>query len=324
MKIRTLKLPFLVFSLVFILLSLVQVNTSTPLMLAERFMKGAGWIEITLISFYGAVITNKMRNPAKTPKVRHLTWTIFSLIFFAQLAAGLAGSEKFLMTGKLHLPVPFMIIAGPLYRGEYSFMTLLFLSTIIISGPAWCSHLCYFGAFDNLAARGKTRIISLWYKNISKITVLVIVVGFSLLFRWLGISVLCTTICAVIAGLAGIAVMIIISQKKKKMIHCTLFCPVGTLVNYLRFINPTRMYIQNSCTSCMKCSAVCKYDALNPEDITKGKPGITCTYCGDCIPSCPHDSIKYKFMSLPPETARNLYLIITIVLHSLFLALARL
>ena len=53
------------------------------------------------------------------------------------------------MTGKLHLPVPMMILAGPIYRGHTSVMSILFLSTLILSGPAWCSHLCYFGAIDN-------------------------------------------------------------------------------------------------------------------------------------------------------------------------------
>jgi len=52
------------------------------------------------------------------------------------------------MTGKLHLPTPSMILAGPAYRREIGFMTWLFLSTIILNGPAWCSHLCYMVSLD--------------------------------------------------------------------------------------------------------------------------------------------------------------------------------
>jgi ferredoxin-type protein NapH len=34
-------------------------------------------------------------------------------------------------------------------------MTILFLSTVLLSGPAWCSYFCYFGALDNAAAQGR-------------------------------------------------------------------------------------------------------------------------------------------------------------------------
>lgn len=107
------------------------------------------------------------------------------------------------------------------------------------------------------------------------------------------------------------------------MVHCILYCPAGLMVNLLRHINPFRMYIDQSCTHCMLCIRYCKYDALNEPDINNKKPGFTCTMCGDCLAGCRHNSIKYKFLSLKPENARNLYIIVTITLHSVFLALAR-
>ena len=149
------RLPVAVFILTFILLAFVQVKVERPMILAERFIKGGGWAEIFLISIYGAFVIYKMQDPVNVPEWRKITWTIFSVVFFSQLIIGLSGFEKFLMTGKLHLPIPMMIIAGPIYRGQLSVMTILFLSTVILTGPAWCSQLCYFGAFDNLAAGGK-------------------------------------------------------------------------------------------------------------------------------------------------------------------------
>ena len=98
-----------------------------------------------------------MQDPAKVSRWRKYTWFVFSVVFFSQLLLGLLVSDKFLMTGKLHLPVPMMILAGPIYRGHTSVMTILFLSTVILSGPAWCSHLCYFGAIDNLARLRKNQ-----------------------------------------------------------------------------------------------------------------------------------------------------------------------
>ncbi|NMC38978.1 MAG: 4Fe-4S binding protein [Bacteroidales bacterium] len=307
----------------FSLLSLVQIMVENPMILAERFLKGAGWIEIVFISLYGAYVTGKMTDPGQAPRWRIITWTIFSAVFFLQLIIGIAGYEKFLMTGKLHLPVPMMILGGPLYRGEVSFMTILFLSTVVLSGPAWCSQLCYFGAIDNLASSGKTSRNPIRGKMALKSTFLIIVISAVLILRWFNVPPTATTLIAVSFGVAGLGIMVIFSRRKKKMVHCVLYCPVGTLVNLFRHVNPFRMYIDHSCTLCLQCTKHCKYDALNKQDIYNKKPGFTCTMCGDCLAGCKHNSIKYKFLRLKPDASRNLYIIITITLHSVFLALAR-
>jgi polyferredoxin len=293
------------------------------MLLAERFYKGAGWIEIIIISFYGAFVAFKMQDPKNVPAWRKLTWTIFSVIFFTQLIIGLSGFEKFLMTGKLHLPIPMMIIGGPIYRAQLSVMTILFLSTVVLTGPAWCSHLCYFGAFDNLASSGKTTKVILKHKVAIKSTILILVIAMALILRWLNVSILLSTLIAAAFGITGVVIMILYSIKTKKMVHCSLYCPVGTVVNVFKYVNPFRMYIDNSCTLCMNCTKFCKYDALNINDIKNSKPSISCTLCGDCLAGCHHNSIKYKFFKMKPENARNLYLILTISLHAACIALAR-
>jgi ferredoxin len=73
----------------------------------------------------------------------------------------------------------------------------------------------------------------------------------------------------------------------------------------------------------MHCTSYCKYDALNRSDIEKGIPGLTCTLCGDCLAGCSHNSIKYRFLRLSPEASRNLWIVITVSLHGVFLALGR-
>ncbi|MBK7134091.1 MAG: 4Fe-4S binding protein [Bacteroidales bacterium] len=323
MKNKQYKLPLIVFALTFILLAFVQVKVERPMILAERFIEGAGWIEILLIAIYGAFVAFKMQDPLNVPKWRKITWTLFSIIFFTQLIIGLSGFEKFLMTGKLHIPIPMMIIGGPIYRAQLSVMTILFLSTVILTGPAWCSHLCYFGAFDNLASGGKTSREILKHKAAIKSTILILVIAMAIILRWLNVSMLLATIIAVAFGLTGISIMILISVKRKKMVHCVMYCPVGTVVNIFKHVNPFRMYIDQSCTLCMHCTKFCKYDALNPVDIRNSKPSITCTLCGDCLAGCHHNSIKYKFLNMKPENARNLYLILTISLHAACIALAR-
>jgi len=323
MNLKQYKLSIIVFILTFLLLAFVQIKLDRPMLLAERFVKGGGWIEIFLIASYGAFIVNKMKDPVNVPKWRRITWTGFSIVFFSQLFIGLVGFDKFLMTGKLHLPIPMMILAGPIYRGQLSVMTILFLSTIILTGPAWCSQLCYFGAFDNLAAGGKTSKEILKYKSVIKSTVLILVIAIAIFLRWMKIDILASTLIAVAFGLAGITIMILFSLKKKKMVHCVMYCPIGTIVNIFKNINPFRLYIDQSCTLCMNCTKFCKYDALNPIDIKNAKPSLTCTLCGDCLSGCHHNSIKYRFLKMRPEQARNLYLIMTISLHAVCLALAR-
>jgi ferredoxin-type protein NapH len=317
------KLPLIVFILTFILLAFVEVKLERPIILAERFYKGADWIEILLISCYGAFVAFKMQNPLNVPGWRKITWTIFSVIFFTQLIIGISGFEKFLMTGKLHLPVPMMILAGPVYRGLLSVMTILFLSTVILTGPARCSLLCYFGAFDNLASGGKTSKEVLKYKGAIKSILLVLVITMALILRWLKVDILVSTLLAVGFGVGGILIMIMFSMKRKKMVHCVMYCPIGTIVNVFKYINPFRIYIDKSCTLCMNCTKFCKYDALNDRDIKNSKPAVTCTLCGDCLAGCHHNSIQYGFLKMKSEHARNLYLILTISLHAAFIAMAR-
>ena len=117
------------------------------MILAERFLKGSGWVEILLISSYGAYVSFKMQDPMNVPKWRKITWTIFSVVFFTQLIIGLSGFEKFLMTGKLHLPIPMMILAGPIYRGQLSVMTILFSQHSNINGARMVQPALLFRSF---------------------------------------------------------------------------------------------------------------------------------------------------------------------------------
>ena len=318
------KLPVLVFLFVAGILVIVQLKVQNPMILLERFIPGGGWIEILLIAFYGAFVIWKMQYPKNVAVWRRNTWLVFSFVFFSQFILGLTGFETFLMTGKLHLPVPAMILSGPLYRWELSFMTILFISTIVLSGPAWCSHLCYLGALDNyIASQRKADRKPIKNKWAVKYSMMLLVISVTLLLRWLHTPWLWAAVLGTLFGVVGLFIMLFLSRKKGKMVHCVTYCPIGTVVNFFRYIYPFRMYIDNSCDLCMHCTSYCNYDALNKEDIKNKKPGMTCTLCGDCVTSCHVNSIKYKFFDLKPVTARNLYLFITISIHAVFMVLAR-
>ena len=317
-------LPLATSLFILLLLVPIQLMVANPMLILERFIPGAGWIQIGLIAFYGAIVAYHMQDPTRVAKWRKYTWLAFSIIFFSQLLLGLLGHEKFLMTGKLHLPIPMMILAGPLYRGHLSMMTILFVSTIVLSGPAWCSHLCYFGAIDSISSGGKTRRSPIRNKWALKSTTLFLVAAGALALRWLQVPAQQATWLAIGFGVIGLGIILLVSRKEGRMVHCTAWCPIGTIVNLTRYINPFRLTIDNkSCTSCMACTTTCKYDALNKEDIVARKPGVTCTLCGDCLSSCHAGSIQYRFPGLSASRARMLYLLITITLHAATMALAR-
>lgn len=321
---KLLRLPLAVFLFVLFLLIPVQLKVENPMLLLERFLPGGGWVELVLIALYGAIVAYHMQDPSKVQTWRRYTWLAFSVLFFSQLGLGLLGFDRFLMTGKLHLPVPMMILAGPIYRGHLSVMSILFVSTLVLSGPAWCSHLCYFGAIDSISAKGKTRRAPIRNKWALKSTVLLLVIAGAIVLRWMKVPVITATLLAAGFGVVGLGLILLVSRKEGRMVHCTAYCPIGTIVNLTHYVNPFRLTIdQNSCTSCMVCTTSCKYDALNKTDIAARKPGNTCTLCGDCLSSCHAGSIQYRFPGLSSQRARNLYLLITISLHAATMALAR-
>jgi polyferredoxin len=319
------KLSISVFAFIFLILSSIQLKIKNPIILAERFFTYTGWFEVFIVSLYGSIVAFNMYDRNKVAVWRKYTWIIFSFLFFMQLILGLLGIEKCLMTGKLHLPIPLMILSGPIYRGHLSFMTFLFLSTILLVGPAWCSHLCYFGALDNYMASKKKLAKSLNKNTIIqfKFSVLFIIIAVTLILKYFNLETYIALSLAILFGLFGIVLILFISRKKGKMIHCIAYCPIGTIVSVIKYINPIRLQINNKCNLCMHCSGVCNYNALTKENLTKGKPALTCTLCGDCLNSCNKNYISYKLFNINNEYARNIYLFLSVSLHSVFLALAR-
>ena len=116
--------------------------------LTERFLPGWAPLHILLAGFWASWVASRLGDRDAAPRTRLFIWRLFSVAFFVQLALGLAGYGLFLMTGNLHLPVPGMILAAPLYRGGGLFMPILFGVSVLLAGAAWCSHLCYFGAVE--------------------------------------------------------------------------------------------------------------------------------------------------------------------------------
>jgi ferredoxin len=316
--------PVAAFLLTAVTLGLLQHRVDFPLLLAERFWPGFGWTQVLIMALYAAWVTEKILDPARTAAIRLRIWGLFSLVFFGQLIIGLAGVEQLLMTGHLHLPVPALIIAGPLYRGAEFFMPILFGATLLLVGPAWCSYLCYIGAWEGWSSRlaGKPRSLPGWRQSV-RIGLLALVILTPLLLRMLGAGWLVAFLLALLFGLGGVAVMVFVSSRNGVMSHCVTYCPIGLVANWLGRISPFRMRIGPGCTNCMLCTRACRYEALGVEDIKRQRPGSSCTMCGDCLGSCPKGRIHYKLPGVAPARAREVFLVLVISLHAVFLAVAR-
>lgn len=314
----------LAFFLTGILLGIVHGKVQPPMLLFERFWPNSGWVEILLLAAWAAWLVEKFTDPKNVSKWRIRIWLFFSIVFFTQLIWGLAGFEKFLMTGKLHLPIPALILAGPIYRGAGFFMPILFLGTILVLGPAWCSHLCYIGAWDNLAAtaRRKPSLLPKWRHPV-RLAILIFIVAVAFGLNRLGVSATFATGLAILFGLGGVGLMLTTSRRTGAMTHCTIYCPIGLVANWLGRISPFRIRIETACTECGACRQACRYDALHPEDIRKHRPNSSCTLCGDCVAKCPDNWINYRFLKMKPENARQLFIVLAVTLHAVFLGLAR-
>ncbi len=320
-KIRSAAIVSIITSLI---LTILWRNLEIDILVTDRFFHGYGWIQIVVTAVYSFIVMYHLLDTKKISLWRKYIWITFTIVFFLQFTLGLLVDNRFLMTGDIHIPVPMVILGGVIYRLKIGFMPILFISTIILTGPAWCSYLCYFGAIDNMAASGKRirnkPIKALWAYRYS---ILLFVIVCAMLLRIIGCPPKISGILAVLFGIAGFGIISIVSRKRKKMVHCIAYCPISTLTSLLKYLSPFRMKIADTCTTCMACSVHCKYDALNLHDIQKGKPGITCTFCGDCLASCHESSIHYTFLKLNPLNAYMVYISFVVVIQSVFLSIAR-
>lgn len=316
-----------IFALTVFGLAMARSNVSFPVLLLDRYLPEWGCLEIVVLGLYAQWIGGLMMLPKGHRTVRPRIWALFSVVFFAQLVLGLFGMDRMLMTGSLHLPVPALIVAGPIFRGDGFFMIILFLVTVLLVGPAWCSHLCYIGAWDDAMSRlGKRPGPD---SSIARLTVLgragtlVLVVMAALVLRSTGVSGSVAVLLAALFGLAGVALMVSVSRKKGMMVHCSAYCPMGIVANVLGKLTPWRIRIGSDCTQCGACFSRCRYNALDEPMVRRGRPGISCTMCGDCISACSHRQIEYGFTGLSPDSARKVFLVLVVSLHAIFLGVAR-
>lgn len=320
-----------VFSASVLFLFLLDALAPFRLLLGERVLpwQGVNGFVILLLAWWGGYCAEGLLNPQASPRRRRLMWTVFASVFFLQFLLGVKVASSLLMTGRLHVPVPFMMISGPVYRGEGIFMLALFSVSVLLVGSAWCSHLCYFGVWDCLSAassRRKGRPVK-GGKGLRdwRWAALAAAVGTPLLLSLWGLPVEYALAVALAAAfLAPLAWRMSAAGGVRE--YCSRFCPMGLAAGLLGRLSPWRMRVKETCTGCMQCAAACRDLAISREG---GACRISrrCTLCRDCISRCSHGALGLgmggPFSSVPSARADMYFVTLVSVMHVVFLATAR-
>jgi ferredoxin len=142
-------------------------------------------------------------------------------------------------------------------------------------------------------------------------------------FRITRVSNLTATILAAIFGLIGVVVMFVFSYPRGQMVHCTTYCPIGGVAVFLGRINPFRLVVdRTTCNNCGLCTFSCRFGALSDRDLYRGKAGWNCVLCGDCISTCPKNSLRISAGKLEGDLW-PIYASLVVGLHAVFIGLAR-
>ncbi len=203
-------------------------------------------------------------------------------------------------------------------------MLILLFSTILLVGPAWCSYLCYLGSWDQIISElpgDRRKFLSLPSRAL-RLFLLSAILLMALFFYFWQIEYRYT----VFASLFFIILTFVAffgSYKNRSMFHCTRFCPIGLITNFVGRINPIRMRIDDSCTLCGHCVAKCRYDALNMERVKYKRPASSCSLCADCLEVCDSKSIAFYFGNKGQKKIEKIFFMLIISLHVIFLGVAR-
>ena len=320
----------------------------------ERFFPQWGSLQLALAGVWAAFAAGWLSSK-KSPQARMRLWRLFSIVFFAQLILGLLLESRFLLSGQLHLPVPGLIAAAPIYRGGGWFMLALFSFATLLAGAAWCSHLCYFGVWDATAAkacagsqRGITRLNTAaqptadptnpavhpaqppiarrapaWLPYL-RLAMLALTLGIPLVLRLGGAPAETALACGLLLGLLALPASMLVSRKAGYAAYCRGLCPLGLLAKWLGRLAPWRVRRTGSCRRCMACVRVCRQDAMG-DPATTSTPNADCNLCRDCVAVCPQKALSVTVYGLPgsQKWAGPAFVAILAALHAAFLAMAR-
>ncbi len=302
------------------------------LLLSERLVPGSGPLQALCAALWAAFVCARLMDRTKAHTTRLVVWRLFSAVFFAQFALAMLGLGLLFMTGSPHLPVPGIVLAGALYRGEPGFMLIFFLVTVLLAGPAWCSHLCYFGSWDAASAdhtmraedrqykaRYPGRFHPMWWRA----GMLVLTCLTALVLRLSGAPLALALSLGLALGLLIVPVALLFSRRYGQPCYCTMICPLGFVACLCAKLSPWRLRTTSACTRCGACIRACRYTAWDRKRLECGRPGPSCVLCRDCLTSCPHKALTITLAGTSlGGRAEQIFVCLTAALHAAFLFLA--
>lgn len=287
-------------------------------LLLERFLPGLGPLQIACAALWGTWLCRRLSDRQAAPVIRRRVWLLFSLVFFAQFFLGLVGHSSFSMSGEPHIPVPGIIIGGALYRGQPGFMVALFTLSVLAVGAAWCSYLCYFGSWDQLAA-SRTCPTPHPHPFRLRAFLLLATCACALLLRACGAPSALAVAGGLLLGILLVPVALLFSRRRGYAVYCTMICPLGILACLLGRLSPWRIRRTAACVQCGACLRACRYGAL--DRIREGrKPGPSCVLCRDCLSACAHDGLCLRWAGKGGNgLAERSFVVLLSALHAVFL-----
>lgn len=291
---------------------------SPHVLLLERFLPGLGPLQLVCAALWGAWLCRRLSDRQAAPSVRRRVWLLFSLVFFTQFVLGITVHGAFSMSGEPHIPVPGVIVGGALYRAQPGFMIMLFTLSVLAAGAAWCSHLCYFGSWDQLAA-SRTRPMPHPHPFRLRAFLLLATCACALLLRAVDAPAPLAVAGGLLLGLLLVPAALLFSRRRGYAVYCTMICPLGILACLLGRLSPWRVRRTENCVQCGVCVRVCRYGALDRLRDGKG-PGPSCVLCRDCLSVCAHDGLHLCWAGKGGNgRAEQAFVVLLSALHAVFL-----
>ncbi len=211
------------------------------------------------------------------------------------------------------------VIGSAKYKISYYVFGLLILFGVTM-GRFVCGFLCPFGLVQELLYKIRSKKFSLprWSKYVKYGVLVVFVILLPMLWVnkvGMGDPAFCKYICpagtleggiplvltnaalkksvgVLYAWKMGILVVTVVASVIIFRPFCKVLCPLGAIYGLFNPISFYRYGIDSDrCTSCGKCSRVCKMDV----EVYKRPNSLECIRCGECREACPTKAIDGGF-----------------------------
>ncbi|MBP5402214.1 MAG: 4Fe-4S binding protein [Treponema sp.] len=271
-------------------------------------------------------------------RIFQITFALFFCIaFIGQLLdarGSMAITESAMANGEIpfcHITIPQILIPFVITKslifpsritGHYAAaasMIAIWLCVTLTIGRGWCSHVCFYGGWEEGFSRiGKKKRLNLLSKNKEIRNFQMGFFGFIVLASLAEMAAIyCQWFCpfklvtefhpvtdipSLIAAVIFIGIflgfIIVLPVLTKRRTQCSAICPFGAFASLTDRLSMFSIKIDtDKCKGCLKCASVCPFGAIDITTISekKGRPEFTCAKCGECIKVCEENAISYRF-----------------------------